>query len=375
MQTDIDVSTCIICKNNTRDFLNLNNNCDLRICNNCFHIQTSDTCKTKYAYEKLREYKLFDLICSKIDKRINKYNCVIKILNLNDTNTNILNKLYEKYKYNVKTVSVSELFNPSFFSKHYCSKNDLTDWTLEYLQNNYGKFDIIILNSTLSFHNYPNDILNKCYKLSNENTFIFSTNYDFLNLYSHVFLFKLRNIKHIFNTNSMNRLCDKHNFVLNHKYNGMSNGMSSEIPNSLSNEMLHTDKLINIIIYEFSIKKKVDDFSSVIINGLYDEIKLELYDEQNFKSISNNLKQKYILYNDIITKYESLDYIIIILENSYSLDHFNFNSSNKYLFVILDYDNLNNHIINLKNKISYIVNLQKCLILNIKLLITFTFYE
>ena len=375
---------CIICNNNIKiDFINLSNDINLQICNNCFHIQSNSD---KSIYKKLNtDNSLFNLIVNKIESKIFKN--PIKILNMNDINTKILDDLYFIYNRNVTTVSLSNLFNPSFFSKHNCYKGEFTDWIFETLKNNFTTFDIIILNSTLSFNLNINDIMNKCQKISNENTIIFSTSYDISNIYSHVFFLYLNNnIKNIFNTNSMNRLCNKHNLQLINKHT------VSYIKNcdTIEHQLTKTKYLNRIVIYEICLNN-IHNNSEIIAQYLYDEIIMNLYDENIYKTISNNWIQNYNLFNSIIKKYKSQNYNIVILDKSYTtiinsdlinsdklitnLNDININDKN--LFIIFDVENFEKKCLDLKFEIqlNYKLNLSKCLILDINLLITHPIYN
>ena len=371
---------CILCNNIVIDFIDiennvennvLDNNINLKLCNNCFHIQSfeNNSSKNKCFYKNFNTNNcLFDLICNKIDSK--NFQNPIKILNLNDINTNILDNIYSKYKYKyINTVSLSELFYPSFFSKHTCLKGDLVDWSFEYLKNNYENFDIIILNSTLTFNENINKILDKCELLSHENTVIYSTNYDFLNIYSHIFLFNLNNnIKNIFSTNSLNRLCNNHDLLLKEKHK-----ILRENPNA--------NDYNNIVIYEIGLKKSMKDKSSIIIEELCNELALNLYDETIYKDISDNLISNHILFNNIIKKYILQNYNIVLVDKTDRKTPVNdkiitnlkkLNSQNKYLFITFDYENFQ-EIYKKVNyyKYEYGVNLSKCLILDINLLISY----
>lgn len=376
----MEMTLCIICNNNIQiDFINLSNDIYLKICNNCFHIQSNND---KCIYKKLNtKNRLFNLIVKNIES--NKFNNTIKILNINDTNTKILDDLYFIYNKNIKTISLSNLFNPSFFSKHTCYKGDLSDWTFEMLKNIFDTFDIIILNSTLTFNTNINDILEKCKKLSNKNTILFSTSYDISNIHSHVFFFNLNNnIKNIFNTNSMNRLCNKHNLQLINKH---------EVPykENFDNTETETQKYYNKhVIYEFGLNN--NNTSEIITEYLYNEITLNLYDENIYKTISNNWIKNYNLFNEIIQKYNSQNYNIVILDKSYrnlidinknninlitNLNDININDKN--IFIIFDFENFEKKCLDLKLEIqlNYKLNLSKCLILDTNLLITYPIYN
>lgn len=388
--------SCIICNNQVIDFVNLSNDIlgdiNLKLCNNCFHIQSfeniknSTTNKCFYTnFDTFTKDTLFDLISNKIESKI--FQNPIKILNINDINTNILDNIYSKYKHKyINTVSLSELFYPSFFSKHTCLKGDLVDWSFEYLKNNYENFDIIILNSTLTFNHDINKILDKCELLSHENTVIYSTNYDFLNIYSHIFLFNLNNnIRNIFTTNSLNRLCNNHDLLLKQKHKVLRDNKNTSENHELQSK---TNDYNNIVIYEIGFKTRLKEKSSIIIEELCNELTLNLYDENIYKDISNNLISHHILFNNIIKKYILQNYNIVLLdkiinntsrisnnifENDRIITNLNrLNNKNKYLFITFDYENFEIIYTKIKSyKYEYDVNLSKCLILDINLLITY----
>jgi ATP-dependent Clp protease adapter protein ClpS len=152
--------------------------------------------KTSYNKDIYKGHILSAIESIKKDEKPNT-NKTYKILNVNDKNTDILEKVYntllqKTQKYNIKTVSISTLFNPSFFSQHDCSKLRLSDYTSDMIKRQHGTFDVIVLNDVLTYTNNPLDVLKCCEKLSNENTIIFS-----INIHSRVFsslkLFNLDN--------------------------------------------------------------------------------------------------------------------------------------------------------------------------------------
>jgi ATP-dependent Clp protease adapter protein ClpS len=272
--------------------------------------------------------------------KTNNANKMYKILNVNDTNTDILEEIYDTllqktHKYNIKTVSISTLFNPSFFSKHYCSKLRLSDYTSDMIKKEHETFDVIVLNDILTYTNDPLDVLKSCEKLSNQNTIVFSINIH-TRVFSSLELFNLdKNVNSIFNTNSMRRLC---------YYSGMQLSNCTIIDNW------------NL----FTLKRGVEkDSSKIIIDTLYTEMITNIYNKQLYTILSDYLeKYKHNLQNTIL-KYKSIDYKIVeisILEkdfmylNFYKDYHINSNNldelrrldkDEKYIIIIYDYLNFN----------------------------------
>jgi len=205
---------CIICNNNQYNKFYSS----YLYCTECFHIQKKNLKNKELVQKQLQynqnPYKQFIL------NRIRTINSdTYKILNLSDTNTVLLDEIYEVLlkktsKYNIETVSVSTLFNPSFFSKHKHHKFTLSEYTTDIIKNTYGNFDIIILNDSLNYDNNPQTILKCCEQLSHNNTVLFSINLH-TRIFSSIKLFRIDNdINSIFNTNSMKQLCYNSNMQL-----------------------------------------------------------------------------------------------------------------------------------------------------------------
>jgi hypothetical protein len=292
----------------------------------------------KTSYNKdIYKYHILESIES-----IKKYNTnnTYKILNVNDINTDILDEvckslLQKTSKYNIKTVSISTLFNRSFFSKHNCSKLKLSDYTSDIIKKEHDTFDVIILNDILTYTNNPLDILKSCEKLSNENTIIFS-----INLHTRVFssmkLFTMdKNINSIFNTNSMKRLCH---------YSGMQ----------LSNCTIIDEW--NLFTLKHGMEK---DSSKIIIDTLYTEMITNIYNKELYEVLSDYLKKYKSNLQNTILKYKSIDYNIIAISslendfmylnfykdyyiNSNNIDQLRrFDNDEKYIIIIYDYLNFN----------------------------------
>jgi len=337
--------TCIVCNNKKHnDFYS-----DHVYCDNCFHIQKKSLNivlpfeKTGYNKEIYKGH-ILDAIASlpirqgSIKKDQDE---TYKILNVNDTNTDILDDilgiLVKKIsKYKIKTISISTLFNPSFFSCHESSKLTLSDYTSDMIKNDYATFDVIILNDILAYTNDPLTVLKSCEKLSNEKTLVFS-----MNLHSRVFssmkLFTMdKNVNSIFNTNSMKRLC---------YYSGMQ----------LSNCTIINEWNL------FTLKRGIENVPPrVIVNILYEEMIVKIYDKSFYNTLLVNWQTHISNVKSIIKKYTSINYkIVAVSDLQYDFMYFNFyndyyinsrdlykinklNKNDKYIIIIYDYINFNN---------------------------------
>lgn len=243
-------------------------------CNNCFHIQKKKL-NNKEVQNKQIQYaqSVYNQV---IVNRIRTLNCdSYKILNLGDTNTFILDEIHDVLltktsKYNIQTVSLSTLFNPSFFSKHNCHKFTLSEYITDIIKDKYGSFDVIILNDVLNYTDDPQTILKCCDQLSHSNTVIFSINLH-TRIFSSLKLFKIdNNVNSIFNTNSMKQLCY---------------AVDMQLDNSLSiNEW-------NL----FTIKHGKEVLTTQnIIDTLYDEIVMNTYCTSLYYILSNYWQNTYI---------------------------------------------------------------------------------
>ena len=268
-------------------------------------------------------------------------------------------------RYKITTVSISKLFNPSFFTKHKCIKDNLTENNISTIPlGDFDHFDFIILNSTLTFDTTPNNTLNLIEKLCNNKTIVFSTHYEInWNMPSTYFINFDKDINNLFNTNSLKLLCDKHNFVLSHKYNNERKSSNNESNNEP-------------ILYEFKLKTYNHQVSTDIIEHLYNEITLEVYDETTYKMLAFLNYYSFHNFNDILKKYRCNNYKIIAIDinnkqiilnvdchinKNDSLHFLNDDKDNKYLFVIFD----NFEYISLYLKTQLIkckINLSKCLL-------------
>lgn len=365
--------TCNICqdKNNTlQNFLNFSQTNCINVCNNCFHLQknvciSSNITLGHFDMEKYREFIL------KCIENNHKDKTRIKVLCINDNNTVLLDTLLNDISYianlpktSICTVSLSQNFNPSYFSKHKCYKDILHQDSSIYLKEQFDSFDIIILNTTLITSKSPNDILKICSRLCNANSSIIGINYYSINPIDYINLDK--SFIHFFNTNSLKHICEKnslqlHNISVNSYYSFYEissnhiKRLKYDIISNLYNEITHN-------IYS------IDLYNQITLqwyNTLNETTKLlDRYRSDNYNLVSITdckcCSPDHLLYNN-----ETIDYNINGLTKSKLNDILE--NDQKYIFITFnnsDKDNLQQCIKELKTQ-----NIQ-CLIYDINKLLT-----
>jgi hypothetical protein len=359
---------CICCNNIMEHFLILSESNSINVCDNCFHLQKSEMLKDDCM--KLSHYNetmFMKFIFKSIDNF--KSDSKIKILNINDNDTNLLDTLFTNIinftripKTYVNTVSLSLNFRPSYFSKHKCYRDIISEKSIKNLKSNYNSFDMIILNTTLLTCKDSNEILTMCKELCNINTNIFVINYHSMDPIDYLTIDK--RVKNLFTTNSLKRLCTNNDFELDDLY----------IEN-------------NYVFYKI-ISDKKDKVSQNIVSTLYDEMDIGIYRIDRYNNINRNWYNKLFESNKLLDRYKLNKYNLVYISQCrccigevYNNNKFNYKindltklsnilkDDNKYVFIIF---NLNNQIVNdlqdnlkrnLKNDI-------KCLIYDIKNLIT-----
>ena len=85
----------------------------------------------------------------------------INIVSIDDSDTVLLDLIKGRFSGNVKTISISEKFNPSYFSEHKCYKLSLDMYT-DMDNDIVGTFDVIILNGMCNITPDPINFLKKC---------------------------------------------------------------------------------------------------------------------------------------------------------------------------------------------------------------------
>lgn len=280
---------CICCNNVMQHFLILSETNSINVCDNCFHLQKSEMLDNDYI--KLPHYNetafmkfIFNTVVNyRNDKRL-------KILSICDNDTNLLDTLFTNItnftripRTYINTVSLSLNFRPSYFSKHKCYRDNLSETTVKNLKSNYTSFDIIILNTTMLTCKDPNKILQICKELCNLNTNIFLVNYHSLDPVDYLTIDKT--VKNLFTTNSLKLLCTKNDFELN----------DAQLENNYS---------FYKIIYS-----KSDKVSDNIVSSLYDEMNVNIYDIDTYIQINldwyNTLSETFkLLDRYILNNYE-----------------------------------------------------------------------
>lgn len=361
---------CICCNNVMQHFLILSETNTINVCDNCFHLQKSEMLNDDYV--KLPHYNetmfmkfIFNTIVNyRNDKRL-------KILNICDNDTNILDTLFTNIinftripRTYVNTVSLSLNFRPSYFSKHKCYRDVLTENSIKYLKSNYNSFDIIICNTTLLTCKDPNKILKMCKELCNLNTNIFVVNYHSIDPVDYLIIDKT--VKNLFTTNSLKRLCSNNDFELND---------------------IHTEN--NFSFYKIIFSKQ-DKVSDNIVSTLYDEMNVDMYNIDTYVKINVDWYNTLFETFKLLDRYISNKYEVIYLFQCKCCIVDNFIQNNdkiknkvndltklnsilkkdsKYIFIILK---LHNDIVSdLENKLSKMkIYNMKYLIYDIKNLIT-----
>jgi len=276
--------TCIICRQvNTFNILQ-----DYCICFNCFHISryltngepTSNTNNNKNIKESCNSIFLQYLF--KEIENIRKSKSKINVVSIDGSDTDLLDLIKSRFNGNVNTISISEKFNPSYFSEHKCYKLSLDMYTdmdnydtftedfdkrqgtftedfdkrqgtfTEDFDKRQGTFDVIILNGMCNSTPDPINLLKKCKMICNSDGVIYS-----MKLNASVLLSRnmelLNNTMHIWTTHSVKKLCQYSEMLLSNIY---------KVPNS------------NNKIYKIAkgTRQGNDKLTRPIVEDLYDEM-------------------------------------------------------------------------------------------------------
>lgn len=382
---------CIICQIDNKLYNIIDN---YHVCLNCFHIvkekisndkikelrnrlndnfekKENENCIQKYLYN-IFNYKtrassvnyidnnsiyteyLFSEIESLVKSRP-QGSPKLKIASVYANNTFILDEIRKRF--NVDTISISEHFNPSYFSPHKCYKLSLEIYAnnCNLHECNYDSFDLIILNDMLDYVDEPIYILNKCKMICNTNAQIYSVNLHTSILLSLNYININKNTNHIFNTNSIKTLCKYSNFVLDDSFS------------------INNDQNLNLQIYKITNGKYENENEKIpnpkIIDCLYNEICLGLYNISSVPYLKDYWDTYFKIWNITFDKYRNKNFTIIGISDSnikvntgnyLKIDEYineidinqNLKQDNrKILFVILNYekyqiiyDKLNNYL-------------------------------
>lgn len=390
------IGNCIICQIDKK----LNIIDDYKVCLNCFHIvkdkinnnfekkekeneNANENRIQKYLYN-IFNYKtrvssvnyidnnliyteyLFREIESMIKSRPQE-SPKLKIASIHSNNTFILDEIRKRF--NVDTISISENFNPSYFSNHKCYKLSLEIYTnnSNLHECNYDSFDIIILNDMLNYIDDPVYILNKCKMICNKNAQIYSVNLHTSILLSLNYININKNTNHVFNTNSMKTLCKYSDLVLDDSFS------------------INNDQNLNLQIYKIINKDHENEDEKIpnskITECLYNEICLGLYNISPYYYLKHYWDTYFKICNITFDKYRNKNFTIVGISDSLiqvntgnylKLDEYineddinqKLKDKRKILFVILNYekyqivfDKLNNYLTNRNHLIFDIDNL------------------
>ena len=171
----------------------------------------------------------------------------INIVSIDDSDTVLLDLIKGRFSGNVKTISISEKFNPSYFSEHKCYKLSLDMYT-DMDNDIVGTFDVIILNGMCNITPDPINFLKKCKTICNSDGYIYSMKLNVSVLLARS-LDALINTRHIWTTHSVKKLCQYSEMLLSDIY---------KVPDS------------NYKIYK--IAKNNDKLTTPIVEDLYDEM-------------------------------------------------------------------------------------------------------
>jgi SAM-dependent methyltransferase len=179
----------------------------------------------------------------------------INVVSIDGSDTDLLDLIKSRFSGNVNTISISEKFNPSYFSEHKCYKLSLDMYVN---MDNYDTFDVIILNGMCNITPDPINLLKKCKMICNSDGVIYSMKLNVSVLLSrNVELFN--NTRHIWTTHSVKKLCQYSEMLLSDIY---------KVPNS-------NNKIYTICKGRRQGNEKL---TKPIVEDLYDEMCYGFYD-------------------------------------------------------------------------------------------------
>lgn len=319
-----DKVTCNVCEKKLTGYIYK----EFMYCNYCFHIRKTDNVligtKNNYLLDNFKEY-----ILNTIDYlNVNHYR-KLNVLVVNDIDSKFIDKVYKKLsdkigKYNVHTVSVTPHYNSSYFSNHKHYKYSLTDYITDIIKNEYGSFDIILLNDSLIYTSNPKELLEYCKRLSKTNTIILCANIHTSIFYSMDILNLTKNVNNIFNTNSLKLLCNNVELEL----------VSCSILDNSSS-------FVSILSLNFAQESYED-----IVDILYNEITYNIYNKREYNRIFNYWNNFILYVTDIIDKYSAIGYNNTIFINYSKKDDLYFCFENVNYITETD---LNTRVLNTMN--------------------------
>ncbi len=283
----MNITACNVCQKKLYGYVYK----DFMYCDYCFHINKTDNILTEVKNNnRLDNFK--EYILNTIDYLdLNKYG-KLNVLVVNDIDSIFIDKVYKKLsnkigKYNVHTVSVTPHYNSSYFSSHKHYKYSLTDYITDIVKNEYGSFDIILLNDSLIYTSNPKDLLEYCKRLSNMNTIILCANIHTSIFHSIDILNLTRYVNNVFNTNSLKLLCNNVELDL------------------ISCSTLDNSSFVSILSLHFD---KNNTVVEDILDILYNEITYNIYNKSEYRKISNYWNDFIIHVTDLLNKYSAIGY-------------------------------------------------------------------
>jgi nucleoside-diphosphate-sugar epimerase/2-polyprenyl-3-methyl-5-hydroxy-6-metoxy-1,4-benzoquinol methylase len=306
----------------------------LHYCPECYHVQlncvvnpdklfknylyVSGTSKTLKKY--FDEFAIFTLL------QTDMTNKKLKVLDIacNDGTQldSFLNQheLIDYSKLDITTVGVDPAENIYNSISSHKTQHDIyceffTESTVDKLKKKYGKFDIIIAQNVFAHIDYPGEFLKYASELMDENSSLYIQTSQKNMVLENQFDTAYHEHLSFFNTNSMDKLCQKHDLVLNNIYDTDIHGTS----------------------YIFKINTKVDDKSNKN-EVLKDESNKGIYSDMTYKLYNLKCLKYKNDFNNKVIEYKLQDKQVIAFgSTAKSMTVINFcNLNNKYIDFMID---------------------------------------
>ena len=306
----------------------------LHFCPECYHVQlncvvnpdklfknylyVSGTSKTLKKY--FDEFAIFTLLQTEMT---NKELKVLDIACNDGTQLDSFITQHELIDYkniNITTVGVDPAENIYNSISSHKTQHDIyceffTESTVNKLKKKYGKFDIIIAQNVFAHIDYPGEFLKYASELMDENSSLYIQTSQKNMVLENQFDTAYHEHLSFFNTNSMDKLCQKHDLVLNNIYDTDIHGTS----------------------YIFKINTKVDDKSNKN-EVLKDESNKGIYSDMTYKLYNLKCLKYKNDFNNKVIEYKLQDKQVIAFgSTAKSMTVINFcNLNNKYIDFMID---------------------------------------
>lgn len=306
----------------------------LHYCPECYHVQlncvvnpdklfknylyVSGTSKTLKKY--FDEFAIFTLL------QTDMTNKKLKVLDIacNDGTQldSFLNQheLIDYSKLDITTVGVDPAENIYNSISSHKTQHDIyceffTESTVDKLKKKYGKFDIIIAQNVFAHIDYPGEFLKYASELMDDNSSLYIQTSQKNMILENQFDTAYHEHLSFFNANSMDKLCQKHDLVLNNVYESDIHGTS----------------------YIFKINTKVDDNSNKN-EVLKDESNKGIYSDMTYKLYNLKCLKYKNDFNNKVIEYKLQDKQVIAFgSTAKSMTVINFcNLNNKYIDFMID---------------------------------------